>query len=281
MGMIFYLVKGFLISKLSLMKKLYIALSFISIIITGCQKDYDELIDPFVSSVNIIGLNRQDSLDYGLGDSIIFIQLKATPVSQIEQIISIIKDPFGNTVITLNLFDNGNIEIADSVAGDSTYSNKFIFNNEYPSGKYSIVYYINDKQAAIQFLMFENGKEKFPPVISNLIFRDSVAFGDTFDFTLLAVDSNGVEDISLVYYELFRPDGSQVVNSQGISKFPMYDNGDIEIGDVTAGDSIYSYRLFFPPNIPSIPPGTWRFEFSAIDRSNRLSNKIIHYLEVF
>jgi hypothetical protein len=280
MGMIFYLVRRYLITKLSLMKKLYIALSFISLFLFGCQQDYDEVINPSVTAITILEINQQDSIDYGLGDSIIYLQIKAAPVNEIGSVSSTIKDPFGNTLISLNLLDNGNIEIADSIAGDSTYSNKFIFNSEYPSGQYSLVYYINNKQAAIQFMMFENGKEKFPPVISNLVMQDSVAFSDTFDFTVLAIDSNGTEDISLVYYELFRPDGSQVVNSQGISKFPMYDNGDGEIGDVTAGDNIYSYRLSFPPNIPSIPPGTWRFEFSAVDRTNRLSNKIIHYLEV-
>ncbi len=138
---------------------------------------------------------------------------------------------------------------------------------------------VNGRVSAAQFFYFET--EKFPPVISDLFFADSVQFEEVFIFSVLAVDSNGAEDISRVYYELYRPDGSQVANSQGITKFPMFDDGNSQAGDETAGDSIYTQKLYFPSNLPSFPSGSYRFEITAEDRTKRLSNTIVHYLEVY
>ena len=82
----------------------------------------------------------------------------------------------------------------------------------------------------------------------------------------------------LVYYEMYKPDGTQQVNSQGLSQFPLYDNGDTSgTGDLTAGDGRYSFKLTFPVEIEI---GTWEFRFYAEDRSGALSNVISHNIEV-
>jgi hypothetical protein len=105
---------------------------------------------------------------------------------------------------------------------------------------------------------------------------DTVNINQQFTFSVVVSDSNGLSDIVQVYYELFRPDSSQVSNSQGISKFPLADDGE-HGNDLIAGDGIYTMFLTIPLGQTL---GVWRFEFEAKDRSNKLSNKLIHTLVV-
>jgi hypothetical protein len=63
----------------------------------------------------------------------------------------------------------------------------------------------------------------------------------------------------------------------------MYDDGgvaiiyppDITSGDAVKGDGIYSLTVGYPTL-----PGTYRFEFQALDRSNAFSPKIVHLIQV-
>ena len=93
-----------------------------------------------------------------------------------------------------------------------------------------------------------------------------------FSFLSKHADNNGLNDIEFVFYEAYNPDGVKVVNSKGISQFPMFDDGNTqENGDVTSGDGIYSVLLTFPATTQK---GTWRFVFYAKDRGGLLSNAI-------
>ena len=108
--------------------------------------------------------------------------------------------------------------------------------------------------------------------------RGSFNEGNAMSAAVEVSDSNGLQDVEFVFYEAYNPDGIKVVNSQGISQFPMFDDGNTqENGDVTAGDGIFTVVLTFPI---SAQTGTWRFEFQARDRSKTLSNKIFHNIIV-
>jgi hypothetical protein len=113
-----------------------------------------------------------------------------------------------------------------------------------------------------------------PPVLSNLQAPDSVALESIQQFLLLQVearDPNGQNDIRSVYFNSTRPNGTP---SSG-NPFAMYDDG--TNGDLQANDSTYSLMVVLPP---STTPGTYRFDFQAIDRSDSLSNTITHFVTV-
>ena len=69
-----------------------------------------------------------------------------------------------------------------------------------------------------------------------------------------------------------------ISNSENISKFPMFDDGDTNInGDETAEDGTYTVVLRFPE---SVETGDWEFRFNAVDKAGQVSNTIINSLKV-
>ncbi len=87
--------------------------------------------------------------------------------------------------------------------------------------------------------------------------------------SLRVSDGNGLNDISEVYFIVYRPDGSTSGN-----KVFLFDDGNLlQNGDQTAGDGIYSRIIFVNQTNAK---GTYRFEFKAIDRGGLQSN-IINY----
>lgn len=86
---------------------------------------------------------------------------------------------------------------------------------------------------------------------------------------LRVTDQDGVGDISRVFFNSYLPSGSA---SSG-NPFLMYDDGSPTHGDEKAGDGIFGLLITLPP---TTPPGTYRFEFQAVDRSNAASNLLIH-----
>lgn len=268
------------------MKK-FALLILLPVLFWGCEKTYDSVINPRQSnSVRVTRISSIDSVNYLTSDSVLTFSISFSSSDQIQSVFFNVVSPTGLPVNsgTINLFDDGNLSgHGDSTGADNTFSNKFTMSNSYISGVYIVNYYVTDIYKATNYVsaqnfVFDNGKNKFPPVLSNLDLPDTVNTGQTFAFSVLAVDSNGYDDIEMVYYELFRPDGSQVTNSQGVFQFPLFDDGQTATdGDVTANDSTFTVILNFPSGQPS---GSWRFEFQAIDRANLLSNKIIQNVEL-
>ena len=120
-----------------------------------------------------------------------------------------------------------------------------------------------------------NGQDQYPPVISNLnapdtLFLAAVPVATT--MTVEAWDPNGQNDIDMVYFQSYRPDGT----TSG-TIFELLDNGDPTAGDATAGDGIYSIIIQLPPQTTT---GKWRFDFQARDRSDSLSNLISHNIYI-
>jgi len=153
----------------------------------------------------------------------------------------------------------------------------------FPNGNYKINYYIlniSDEEQLVASHNFEydNGQVNYSPEISNLNIPGSINRSQEFTFTIVASDPNGMSDIYRVFYELYDPSGAILVNSQGISQFAMYDNGDTEgTGDVIADDGTYSFKLTFPN---SVATGTWEFKFQAEDFSGEFSEILNHFIEV-
>jgi hypothetical protein len=268
------------------MKK-FALLILLPIVFWGCEKTYDSVVNPKQNnSIQVTNILPVDSVDYLTSDSVLTFAVTFNSSDQIQDVYFNIISPAGIQVNSspIYLYDDGNLSVhGDSAGADNTFSNKFTMSNSYINGVYIVKYYVTDIYKTTSFIsaqnfVFDNGKDRFAPVISNLDLPDSVAIGQTFSFSVMAVDSNGQGDIEMVYYELYKPDGSQVVNSQGVFQFPLFDDGQTSTdGDVTANDSTYTVLLTFPFGQPT---GNWRFEFQAIDRTNLLSNKIIQNLNL-
>ncbi len=271
------------------MKK-YILFLLLPIFIGGCEKTYNDVIDAKIVSYQVIStsiqsVNSDSLIIYSPFDSLITIRLKTNSSKDINGIYCNINAPDGNLLNNsqIQLLDNGDAANGDSTAGDNIYSNKFPMSRNDIVGLYTINFFITDvgnstSKTAIQSFEYDNGQNNVAPVISNLVMPDSIKKDVQFIFTINVTDSNGVRDIKDVYYETYNPSGTLIVNSQGISKFPMFDDGNTKNnGDEKAGDGIYTVGLTFPSNQPS---GTWEFVFQAMDLGGKLSNVINHNLVV-
>lgn len=268
------------------MKK-FALLTLLPLLFWGCEKTYDSVINPKQSNtIQVTNIAPIDSVNYLTSDSVLTFKVTFNSPEEVQSAyFNIIKpDGFPLNTSIINLYNDGDSSAhGDSSANDNTFSNKFTMSNSYINGVYIVQYYVTDVYNATNYIsaqnfVFDNGKDKFAPVLSDLNMPDTVSYGQTFAFSVMAVDSNGYDDVELVYYELYKPDGTQVSNSQGVYKFPLFDDGRTSVnGDVTANDSIYTVILTFPSGQPT---GSWRFEFQAIDRSNLLSNKITQNVEL-
>jgi hypothetical protein len=91
--------------------------------------------------------------------------------------------------------------------------------------------------------------------------------------TLKVEDPDGQSDVARVVFNSFKPDGSP----SGGNPFSMFDDGLPVHGDEKAGDGTFSLAISLPAGTP---PGTYRFEFQALDRSNEPSNIIVHRITI-
>ena len=261
------------------MRKAYFLL--IPLLIWGCEKTYDNLIDTSTENFqvsDVVFIDHSFPIVYDLknpADSLLKLRINFTQQSVVNKSFF---DVYASDNSRLNPSPIEMQEVTQNI-----FENQLLLKREYPIGNYTVRFSASGldgktKQVAVGSFYFNNGQDNVAPVISNLVMPDSVQRGNTIIFSVEVSDSNGLNDIEFVFYEAYNPDGIKVVNSQGISQFPMFDDGKTqENGDVTAGDGIYTVVLTFPV---SAQTGIWRFEFLARDRSKALSNKIIHNIVV-
>ncbi len=184
----------------------------------------------------------------------------------------------------LPLKDDGNLKSSgDTIAGDNVYSGLLPMSKQFPAGKYVIEGFVLEKnEASVDakkvfafYLDYTSESENYSPEITEVIVPSSGSVNQRITLSVKVSDPNGLNDIIEVYYELYRPDGTQVKNSQGITKFPMFDDGNSNInGDANAGDGVYTVSLTFPDGQPS---GKWRFVFGARDRAGAISQPVESY----
>ncbi|MFO7524422.1 MAG: hypothetical protein R6W68_03130 [Ignavibacteriaceae bacterium] len=267
------------------MKKTFLLIFISAITFISCEKDFTGVIDYEVYPYQVTTVSPSGNILFNVQDSLITIKLDFTSLSKVSQVSF---DIFSSANVRLNqqrilLHDNGLPEFGDNVPNDNKFANKFPLSSQYPIGTYYIRYYIADQLAGDKLIaqssfIYDNGQTNVAPVLLNLSIPDQVNLGETFIFSVEVVDENGLNDVQIVFFELFRPDGSQVEVNPGNTRFLMHDDGNFEIfGDEVAGDGIYSFKNSFGVDATI---GTWRFEFQAEDRGGLLSNKIIHTIIV-
>ena len=257
------------------------------LIIAGCdeiptgevsQKDY---------SFQVVKISAPDNFVYSSNDSSFITSVIVNSSENVKEINCDLTSPSGRVITSslVILLDNGDITSGDSTAGDNIFSGKLELSSNDINGSYTISYNAvntNDQNINVGFHKFNyyNGQQNYPPVISDLVMPDSVTSGNLFNFSVKVFDPNGYEDIKEVYFELYYPDGSLVVDpSNGQSKFFMLDNGDANFpyGDAVANDGIFSFMNSFGS---SAKGQIRKFVFHATDRADSLSNTIIHDIYV-
>jgi len=201
-----------------------------------------------------------------------------TPISSVQYIF---RNGNGSSILAAGrLLDDGNPP--DAQINDSLYSGKVTFQIVRSTvGLFPVELFAQDAAGfrsntsilSVRIVRLNRG-----PILSNLVAPDTVKLssGDQLiQLRVTANDSDGVADIRRVSFNSYKPDGSP---SSG-NPFQMLDDGPTggTSGDLQAGDQIYSLKILLPA---STPPGGYRFEFQALDRSNLNSNVIVHQILV-
>lgn len=270
-----------------IIKKILIAsITIMSII--SCDEIPSNIIDQKPINLNTEVIDAPDEFYFSNLDSVFVTSIKLNNTDFIEKVWLKVLSYDGSSTIHQQIFmsDEGDIHLSgDKIKGDNIYSALIPMSKKIPSGSYIIEYYVQKKFAntqtnilkyAIHVFNYINSQVNLPPAIIEIVVPSSATYGQRFTLMIKISDPNGLNDISSVYYELYKPDGSKTVNSQGISQFPLFDDGNTSSnGDATANDGIYSVYLTFPSGQPS---GQWRFEFYAKDKGGLLSEKAVHYL---
>lgn len=258
--------------------------------VSACEKIPDNLIDAKVVDYQVFGISAPLSFIYSSGDSSIVTTVKISNVKTVQKIWCKVSLSDGTLLIypQIAFSFTSNINPPFGQTGVAAlYTGKIPMSKKFSSGNYQIEYFVEDNvrlspdnltKVGTHIFSYNNGQNSKPPVIVKANMPSSVAIGEIFAFSVQVNDPDGLNDIKSVTYELYKPDGTKVVNSQGISKFPLFDDGNISVsGDETAGDGIYTVKLTFPAGQQT---GVWRFDFQAADRADKLSNVLSQQLTV-
>ncbi|MBU2492590.1 MAG: hypothetical protein KJ571_08205 [Bacteroidetes bacterium] len=264
------------------MKNFKILLILLTIVFYSCDGLTDDIVNSPNSEYRVSDITAPEYIVFQETDSSLVASIKIDNSDVISQVwYNVITPNASETVINnVAMFDDGNkANYGDEEAGDGIYSGKTYLGKSIPSGKYLLQFYVKDnvnneddniRVVGFHQLEFDNGQNKIAPVISDLVMPDSIKRGVDFIFTIKVTDENTLADISQVYFQFTRPDNT----SSGT--ILMVDNGDINLGDETAGDGIYSFKNSFSDGSSSEAAqlGEWTFVFRAEDKGGLLSNEI-------
>jgi len=266
--------------------KVSIAIILLLFAVFGCEKIPDGVINPKVNSFQVTSVTAPDTFKFNNLDSMMAVSLT------LKGSINPIKDPLGflqnaktrQTLVAIRLKD---LQQSDSSGVITATVNGYVeMKQAFASGNYNLVFQTIDPKSQISTIIAEhkffynNGKANFLPEITNLqmyyiteqpTLRDTVERNKDIIFSIKVTDVDGLNDISKVSFDLFRPDNSSVGN------FIMFDDGDAGHGDALSGDGIYSLKNSFGS---TSAVGFWKLVFFAIDKSDSTSNVITHNLYV-
>lgn len=261
---------------------------FLFIVFVSCDKIPDKIIDSPADDFHITDLNVPENLVLipSEGKVSLSFNIQVDNPSAISKVFTDIylKENQEQVFSDLALYDNGDKNNSgDLKANDGIYSTKVLFDTTQNSGEYYIDFFVETinssvKKVAVRKFNYDNGENNLPPVISSLSIPDSIDRGVSFIFTVRASDPNGLSQIKKVYFQLFRPDGTQVLGANNDPNILMVDDGNFDVfGDLIANDGIFSFKNSFATTAQT---GKWVFRFRAQDLSNALSNEIVHEMLV-
>jgi hypothetical protein len=274
-----------------ILNKSLIGIVLISFALLSCDKIPDGIVEPQSVDYKIFGISAPNAVVYLPSDSTVITSVSISNFLTVDRVWCKVSSLNGSFIVKnqVPMMDDGNSSMnGDQLKSDGIYSGKFVMSRLNPNGKYQIEFFVEDKihrapdnlvKVGTHIFTFDNLQINFAPVISNLIIPSSVNRGESFVFSIKVLDQNGPADITQVYFKLFRPDGSKVLNGN-TDFFLMVDNGNLDVyGDQIAGDGIYSFKNSLS-TAASTQIGVWKFEFLAIDHGGKTSNILIQNLIV-
>lgn len=258
------------------MKKYILIL--IPLFFLGCKKDYNSIVDPPPSLYQAVSVVSADNFVYSPSDSVFNFAIILSGTSNIN---SVSCDIFGPNNMTINSSPVAMSLQNTNPSDTNQYAASFPMSQSYPTGNYEIKFYVTDNSGntstvAVHSFKYNNGFSA-SLVLSNLVCPDTVTVGSSDIQITLSVtvkDSAGLSDVQSVFFNSFIPPDGHPSSS---NPFVMYDDGNLNHGDQTAGDGIYSLIITLPTTAPK---GTFRWEFQAKNYSGEYSNKIIHNVVV-
>lgn len=264
---------------------LFVAACIIALAHPACEKIPDGVVDIKSVEYKVNSINAPSSYVYS-SDSTFVVFVAITNPNTVKAVWLSLKSEDGKDYIAkqTTLQDDGLTNASgDQKINDGVYTGKVKMSKKYSSGRYLMEFFVEDNirsaeenvtKIGEQVFVYDNVQKNLAPSISNLVLPSSVIRGTSFNFSIKVEDPNGLNDISIVYFKLYRPDGTIVIpnsSSPEIDYFAMVDNGDQNLGDQTAGDGVYSFKNSFGSTSAL---GNWKFLFRAKDKSGALSNTL-------
>jgi hypothetical protein len=222
--------------------------------------------------------NVPDSLTESSLDSV-FFRVRVEDPQGLETVDSVLYDIFYPLSPISNsrgsLYDDGSH--GDLIPGDGFYTAMSNYQTGWTlSGLYSIRFQAKDKQGLTSLPIVKTIHVEVanaPPIVSQLSAPDTVSrsAAQPFLLSVKAEDPQGSQDIVMVAFNSFKPDGTPSTGNP----FILYDDG--TQGDPVAGDGIYSLTVTITSQNET---GNYRFEFFARDQSGTVSESLIHIITV-
>ncbi len=238
----------------------------------GCENLPDEVIENKSVNYKLIDFQALSTISQNT-NSLFQFSVKFDNDEDVESIDFSIKDELDENL------ESGQLEIKES--SPRQFVGEYTFDNDTITGDFVLRLVVNDVLGGTSEIIQHNFQVigKVPnsiPLISNLVAPDSVIVQEPKSLILMSIevsDSNGLSDVSKVYFTLTKPNGTSSGN-----KITMFDDGNKQQhNDDTAGDGKYSIIIEITS---SADKGKFKFEFFAEDKSNALSNSIIHFIEI-
>lgn len=259
------------------MKQIIVSILLLVLLI-GCDGIEEGIVDPNDVTFFVEGISAPNEVKYSGEDTQVFTTITFSNIESIKR-------------VWINVASqDGVIEITESMSMISPYKNdvntfavsiKMLEDN--PNLIYTINYFVSTdqqekKKIASHDFEYNNLQDNVAPVISKPLFyyedeepalEDTLENNRPFIFSIEVTDANGQNDIESVYADFYSP------NNPTAFRVLMYDDGDVDHGDLVAGDGTYSFK-----NIFQNAQGERKFEFRASDRAGALSNMITHIVVV-
>jgi hypothetical protein len=252
------------------------------IFIIGCEQIPSDTIEIKMADYVVENITAPSEFVYSNTNKVLSVSVLINNSESIKNVWFNLETENGSEIIS-----SYNYMTSPDKSGSKTFAGETTISEDLLSGNYIINIYIEDnvnpsgentKKIGSKKLSYLSEAENFAPVISNLNIPSKVKLNVSFVFSFKVEDQNGSSDISSVYYKLYDPEGKLKSNSQGISEFPLYDDGNTLIhSDEVAGDGIYTTNLAFPLTAVT---GKWEFKFNAVDNSGAISNTISYKIQV-
>jgi len=244
----------------------------------------------------IVNVSAPDSFSVNVADGI--IQVVVSDIDGIEDVERVYfeSQKSGSSQIRYEgeLFNDGDPEHGDLVAGDSVFSTilavSFLIGK---SGTYNLIFHAEDTFNEVNEIPFihEISLSNKAPDYSDLSVPSQItvpAEPDEYARELITIkveDPEGLADIDQVYFYSLKPDLTFANSGQPIQMwdnglpFNIYSSGG-EVGDAVAGDGIYSFTLVAWGDTSRTMLGEYKLTFHITDKAGNMVGPLERQLTI-